>query len=180
MHLIVLIALFVCVLISGLVYFSVHARKLRAASWDDLVSQLQPVSRLGVTTLALDYLQPKAGQLQFEPMEMWQLLGGNDGIESMRSNATVLLALAGWAQRWNYEEAAIVGERMRRDALQLKRAIFRIQLAMTIAMLMGHISMRMPFFVHEAATAYYLMTARLLALYETSHAGLLPRLAEAV
>jgi hypothetical protein len=35
----------------------------------------------------------------------------------------------------------------------------------------------MPFNVHEAASAYYLMRQRLLALYETSHAGLYPALA---
>jgi hypothetical protein len=180
MLLIVLVALFVCVLVSGLVYFSVHARKLRAASWDDLLSQLQPVSRQGVTAVALDNLQPKASQLQLEPAEMWQMLGGGEGFERMRKNATVLLELAGWVQRWNYEEAAIVVERMRRDASQLRRAIFRIQLAMVLTMLLRSRALRVPFSIHEAATSYYLMTARLLALYETSHAGLLPRLAEAL
>jgi hypothetical protein len=35
-----------------------------------------------------------------------------------------------------------------------------------------------PFHLHEAASSYYLMRQRLLALYQTSHAGLYPRLAE--
>jgi hypothetical protein len=40
--------------------------------------------------------------------------------------------------------------------------------------------MRIPFYIHEASAAYYLMRQRLLALYETSHAGLLPRLSAAL
>jgi hypothetical protein len=65
---------------------------------------------------------------------------------------------------------------MRHDAVQLKRAIFRLQFDMMIR----RSQIRAPFYIHQAASAYYLMTKRLLALYETSHAGLLPRLAEAM
>jgi hypothetical protein len=37
---------------------------------------------------------------------------------------------------------------------------------------------RIPFYLHEAASSYYLMRQRLLALYQTNHAGLYPRLVE--
>ena len=44
----------------------------------------------------------------------------------------------------------------------------------------GHHWVSVPFHLQEAASAYYLMRERLLALYETSHIALLPQLAQAV
>jgi hypothetical protein len=65
---------------------------------------------------------------------------------------------------------------MRRDGLQLRRAVTRIMLATFL----GRQQMRVPFYLHEVASSYYLMRQRLLVLYETNHAGLYPRLAEAL
>jgi hypothetical protein len=45
---------------------------------------------------------------------------------------------------------------------------------------MRRTQLRTPFYIHQAATSYYLMTKRVLALYETSHSGLLPKLAAAM
>jgi hypothetical protein len=63
---------------------------------------------------------------------------------------------------------------MRRDGLQLRRAVTRIMLETFI----GVKQVRIPFYLHEAASSYYLMRQRLLALYQTNHAGLHPRLVE--
>lgn len=158
------------------VQYQMHMRRLRSATWDELVARLQAVPRKGLETVALDSLQPKGNQIQLEPPDMWQMLGGIKGLQRMKENAQILIALAAYVQRWNHSEALIVAERMRLDAIHLKRAVFHVQLEMFL-----HSSwMRMPFYVHEAAASYYLMTQRLLALYESSHAGLLPRLREAV
>jgi len=75
--------------------------------------------------------------------------------------------LAGFAQQWNFQESVIVGERMRRDGLALRRAARKVW----VGMLFGYGKAHGPFSVQEAASAYYLMRQRLLALYETSHAG---------
>ena len=104
------------------------------------------------------------------------MVGGSEGLAQMRANADVLLALAGYAQQWNFEESVIVAERMRRDALTLRRATFRI----AFGLLFNYGKARGPFYVQEAASAYYLMRVRLLALYETSHAGRYPGLSAAL
>jgi hypothetical protein len=171
-----LIIVFLVLLGVGLISMQISARNLRSATWEDLVSRMQPMHARGIEIVALDNLQPKANQLQLEPEHLWGLVGGTEGLRRMRKNADLLIALAAYVQRWNFEEGVIVAERMRHDAVQLKRAIFRIR----FDMLVRRTQLRAPFYIHQAAASYYLMTKRLLALYETSHSGLLPRLAEAM
>jgi len=173
---IVLLVSFLVLLAGGLVYTQISASRLRSTTWEELVSRMEPMHARGLEIVALDNLQPKANQLQLEPEHLWGLIGGTEGLRRMRNNADLLIALAAYVQRWNFEEGVIVTERMRHDAVQLKRAIFRIR----FEMLIRRSQLRAPFYIHQAASAYYLMTRRLIALYETSHAGLLPRLAEAL
>ncbi len=171
-----LLILFLAFLAGGLIYSQINASRLRSATWDDLVSRMQPMHARGLEIVALDNLQPKPGQLKLEPEHLCGLIGGTEGLRRMRQNADLLIALAAYVQRWNFEEGVIVTERMRHDAMQLKRAVFRIR----FDMLVRRSQIRVPFYIHQAASSYYLMTRRLMALYETSHAGLLPRLAEAM
>jgi hypothetical protein len=86
------------------------------------------------------------------------------------------MALASYAERWNYEEAVIVAERMRSDASVLRRALRRLSMSLVLR----KAGVLAPFRVQEAASAYYLMRRRLLALYETSHVGRYPTLLAAV
>jgi hypothetical protein len=171
---ILLLLSFLVLLTGGLIYTQISARRLRSTTWEDLVSRMQPMHARGLEIVALDNLQPKANQLQLEPEHIWGLIGGTEGLRRMRENADTLIALAAYVQRWNFEEGVIVTERMRHDAVQLKRAIFRLRFEMMVR----RSQIRAPFYIHQAAASYYLMTRRLMALYETSHAGLLPRLAE--
>lgn len=156
-------------------FFRTHKKtnSLSRLSWEDLVAKLQPVPVEGITTVALDFLHPTKGQIGIETGQLWTMVGGKDGLRKMRENAEVLVALAGYAQRWNFEESVIVAERMRRDALALRRATFRLSLLFAV----GYGRVRGPFNLQEAAGAYHLMRQRLLALYETSHMGRYPLLA---
>ena len=142
-------------------------RRLASLDWNALLEKLGPVPTEGITIVALEYLNPAKGQLRLETDDLWTLVGGSNGVAQMRENAATLLALAGYAQQWNFEEGVIVAERMRQDALTLRRATFKIALGL----LLNYRRARCPFYVQEAASAYYLMRTRLLALYETSHAG---------
>ncbi len=148
--------------------------------WKDIVAKLQPVNLQGRGLVGRDYLEPSRDQLKLDPNEIWSLVGGWEGLKKMRANAEVMLALAAYTQRWNFEEGVVVAERMRRDALTLRRAAHHVELQMK-PYLMRFLPKRywfnVPFEVHEVASAYYLMRQRLLALYETSHSGLYPRLA---
>jgi hypothetical protein len=73
--------------------------------------------------------------------------------------------------------SGIVSERMRRDALRLRRAVLRIQVGFLPFAVLRHFYIRTPLQIQEAAAAYYLMRQRLLALYGSSHSGRLPALA---
>ena len=172
----ILIGVFASALAAGLVYSHVSTYRLSHFAWDELLLQIKPVVRDGVATVALDHLDPKPNQITMEPHEMWNSVGGAEGLKVMRDNVKVLLALAAYVEQWNHDEGIIVAERMRRDGVQLRRALFR----MRFELLFRKRSLKVPFYLHEAASAYYLMTQRLLALYQTSHVGLYPRLAECV
>lgn len=152
------------------------AAKLSRLSWEDLLAKVEPVPMDGIATVALDYLQPGRDQLRIETSELWVMIGGDEGLRRMHANAKILIALAGYAQRWNPVEGSVVAERMRRDGVTLRRAALQLSLGFFD----GRGNVRGPFNVQEAASAYYLMRQRLLALYETSHAGRLPHLAAAL
>lgn len=146
-----------------IVYIQIQQHKLRSAQWEDIVSQIQPMHEQALAMVAKDHLDPKGRELRLEPDDIWQLLGGREGLKRMRKNADLFVNLAAYVQRWNFEEAVVVAERIRQDSVIVKRAIFRIRLHM----LLRASSPRIPFHVQQAAASYYLMTQRLLALYET-------------
>ena len=156
------------------------SRKMALLDWNDLVSGLYRLDIVELSAVAMDYLAPRRGQIDLEPKEIWEFLGGYEGLKRMRENAEIMLALAAYAQRWNFEEAVIVTERMRLDAASLRRAIRRVELGMIPASLLRHFRLTLPLHAQEASSAYYLMRQRLLALYETSHVSRYPTLAAAL
>jgi hypothetical protein len=165
-------------LLAAAVKSQLSALRVDRRSWQDLVSQLKRIEFQRVTSVARDYLEPKEGQISLEPTDMWLMLGGREGLHRMRDNARLMLLLAAHAQQWNFDEGVIVTERMRRDALRLRRAVRRIEIALAFHTVLRGSATLVPFHLHEAASSYYLMRQRLLALYQTSHSGLYPRLAE--
>jgi hypothetical protein len=94
----------------------------------------------------------------------------------MRRNARIMIALAAYAQRWNFTESVIVKERMQQDALRLQRATLQVILRTVFrtSRNAGVLPGRAVFYLHDSVGAYHLMTKRLLTLYRTSHAGLYP------
>jgi hypothetical protein len=171
--------IFIAVLLLVGWFFAVEARRKRTAgarTWNELVQQLQPVHAAGVHQLADAYLHPRKNQVEIEPAAMFEMVGGMKGVESIRSNAKIILALASYAIEWNEVEATIVAEMIRRDAVRLRRAAMGLQWSM----LRSKIRASAPFQLQEIAASYHLMTFRLLALYETSHSARYPVLAAAL
>jgi hypothetical protein len=156
------------------------SQKMALLDWNDLVARLYRLDMVELSAVATDYLTPRRGQIDLEPNVIWESLGGYDGLKRMRENAEIMLALAAYAQRWNFEEAVIVTERMRLDAAALRRAVRRVELGMIPASLLRHFRLTLPLHAQEASSAYYLMRQRLLALYETSHVSRYPTLAAAL
>jgi hypothetical protein len=170
----------VCCLVAVAIQSQWASLKLTRRGWDELVAGLLRLDSANLTVVAKDFLDPHRGQIGLQPPEMWELVGGYEGLKKMKANAQLMLALAAYTQQWNYEESVIVSERMRRDALRLVRSVRRVQIGMLPTLLLHRHLTSVPFHIHEAASAYYLMRQRLLALYETSHAGLYPRLSAAL
>lgn len=170
------VALLLLAIVAVQVRFFLKRRAQQKTTWNALVARLEPLNFADLERIAKAYLEPRGNQLELQPHAMWRLLGGSDGLPRLRRNAEVMLDLAIFVQRWNFEDATIVAEIMRRDAARLQKAVHQIEMAM----LLRRQSLRIPFYIHEASAAYYLMRQRLLALYETSHAGLLPRLSQAL
>jgi len=171
-----LLAAVFLVLFLGLIRTQVSTSQLSSLKWEDLIARLQPVEREGITAMAVEHLHPGPSQLGKAADEMWKMIGGAKGLARMRANADVLIALAAHAQAWNLEEGVIVAERMRRDGLALRRAVVGVGLGMTC----GYGKGRAASYIREAASAYYLMQLRLLALYEASHAARYSSLAAAL
>ncbi len=176
-------SLFLCVL-AGLTISAIYARRssvcLGGRDVQTLLAAVEPLDLEGLTCVALDFLEPRSGQTSMEPEVIWHMLGGDLGLRRMRANADLLLALAALAAQWNDAEGTIVAERMRRDALRLRSACRQIHWGMLSQLISGRHWVSVPFQLQEAASAYYLMRQRLLALYQTSHVALLPQLVQAV
>jgi hypothetical protein len=170
------LSLFGLVAIVALIYAQKRSRKLVSADWQTLVASIEPMHMRGLEMVAMDHLQPEKNQLKLEPNELWELVGGAEGLRRMERNADLMIALAAYVRNWNYDQAIIVAERIRHDSIQLKRATRKIRWSAHIR----NSELKIPFYVHQAASSYYLMTKRLLALYETSQYILYPALAEAL
>jgi hypothetical protein len=160
----------------ALIYAHTRSHKLLSKDWQTLVTSIEPMHMRGLEMVALDHLEPKKNQLRLEPDEIWGLVGGKEGLRRMEHNADLMIALAAYVRNWNHDQAIIVAERIRQDSIQLKRALRRIRWSAHLR----RSQLRVPFYVHQAAASYYLMTRRLLALYETSQYMLYPVLAEAL
>jgi hypothetical protein len=170
-------AALLCVFAGVVIAERLSSRKQAGKDWRELVAGLQRVDFEGVSEVALDYLTPRRGQIDLEPDRIWKLMGGYEGLRMMRENAEIMLALAAWAQQWNFEEATIVTERMRHDAALLRRSVRSVELGMIPSMLFRRFRFTLPLHAQEASSAYYLMRQRLLSLYETSHECRYPVLA---
>lgn len=166
----------VCGLLGAAVWSQFSRLRADRRSWTDIVSALKPIEFDQVQSVAREFLDPRRGQIALEPREIWLMLGGREGLRRMRANAELMLALAAHAQQWNFDEGVIVTERMRRDALRLRQSVRKVELSLRFHSVTRRPATLIPFHLHEAASAYYLMRQRLLALYQTSHEGLYPRL----
>jgi hypothetical protein len=160
----------------GLVRTQLSARRLAEMNWEALLAKLKPVDIDAITAVAVEHLNPGSSETGMKPDDIWNLIGRAEGLSRMRANSDVLIALATYAQQWNYDEGLAVAERMRRDGMALRRAVVCIGLGMTC----GYGKARVPSYVHEATSAYYLMRLRLLALYRVSHSARYSNLANAL
>lgn len=91
-------------------------------------------------------------------------------MEVLKANCEVLIDLAFYVQKW-YPEALAVTEQLRLSAREIEWHVERLKGAERIGKLKSAFAM----YAQPAVGTYYLMTRRLLALYEQGH---LPMLAD--
>jgi hypothetical protein len=157
-------------------HFILTRRKLASLTWEDMLAKIEPIELESLQIVAECYLQPGKDQLRLEPNQMWDMVGGIEGIRRLKANAQVMLELAIFAESWNEEQGPIISEMIRRDAIRINKAVVRIQLSLLFRVPF----IRAPFHLQEAASSYYLIRRRLLGLYHNSHIALVPRLEAAL
>ncbi len=154
------------------VQFAYRRRKLCAQSWDSILTRIEKVDFRGLREIADWYREPHQDWQGIDPLDMWTRLGGLTGLQKMRQNSRTMLQLAMYAERWNTENGRMVSELIRRDAMRLKKATMKIELAMLnpYGMVQAASSLQ------EAISSYCLMRERLVGLYQIAQAGLTPQL----
>ena len=170
------IFLSILVLIAGYYYW--RHRRSSPATFEALFAQLKWIDRNNIAQVALDLSrQPMAGEADatLEPSQLWNLIGGLDGLELMERNSEVLIALAFYVQQW-YPEALPVAERLRLDARELKFHVERLRGAAQ----KGNLQISFPFYAQRAVVTYYRMTRRVLELYEAANFSMLTDLQRAL
>jgi hypothetical protein len=162
-----------------LAYYCVRHRS-KQATWDDLFAKLTSTDKNSIAQVALE-LVDESGQRRVlcdettEPSDLWALIGGLEGLEVLEKNSEVLIELAFYVQQW-YPGAVVIAERLRMDAQELKWHVARLRGAAKT----GNLQVSFPFYAQRAVVAYYLMTRRVLSLYEAGRFAMLADLQRAL
>jgi len=171
-----ILAAFVSLLILNLLRTEIRKNELSRKTWTELLAELEPVKTEGITLAALEAFAIDDSQPGIDARELWMMIGGWEGLNRMRANASLLIAVAAHAEGWNFQGSAVTADRMRHDGLAVRDAAMKIK----VDHVCGYSRKRAAFHVQEAAAAYYAMTERLLRLYETSPSRRYEQLALAV
>jgi hypothetical protein len=169
----------VLILIAGYYYW--RNRRSSPANFEELFAQLKWIDRNNIAQVALDLVDPSGrpkvdeAAATMEPSQLWNLIGGLDGLKILERNSEVLIALAFYVQQW-YPEALPIAARLRLDARELKWHVERLQAAAQ----KGNLQISFPFYAQRAVVTYYLMTRRVLGLYEAANFSMLADLQRAL
>jgi hypothetical protein len=161
-------------------YYSRHRQSPRV-SWEELVKKLTWIDRNTIALVALDLVnesgEPREAEdaANLEPAQLWKLIGGLKGLEALETNSDVLIDLAFYHQQ-SYPEALVIAEQLRLDARELKWHVARLKGAAQT----GNLQISFPFYAQRAVVSYYLMTRRLLDLYQAVNFSMLAQLQEAL
>jgi len=166
----ILTVLFLVALVGILLRHYLRARTAAQATWDDLLKRLTWVDRDKIATIAMDIIdesgERRQGESAFslEPSAIWSLLGGLDGLEVLERNCQVLVELAAYVQK-QYPEALPVAEQLRLNAREIEWHVGRLKGAAQT----GNLQSSFGNYAQRAVVTYYLMTRRVLELYDQTN-----------
>lgn len=158
-----------------------RAQRSTNRGWERLLARLICVDRGSIAEIALDVVDESGTPRRdcetavLGPERIWKLVGGMEGLENLEANSAVLIDLAFYLQKW-YPEAVSVTEQLRLSARELQWHVERLRGAQKT----GKLESAFPMYAQQAAATYYLMTKRVLALYEESNADMLRALEKAI
>jgi hypothetical protein len=166
-----LVVLIVASLIAAWIYYHLRARRLYGQSWEAILARVIPIDKGNLRIVALDLLgqadglDHRDGPCELQSSEIVELMGGLEGLRTLQRNCEALIALACYCQRM-YPEALVVAETLRLNAREIQWHLDRLDAAARNG------SSRAAFgdYAQRIATIYYLMTRRLIALYEIANA----------
>jgi hypothetical protein len=169
-------SLFLLLLVGVAGYYYRRSRRVSASSWEDLLARLAAVNHHTIEQIAFDAIDesghPRTDShaKALRPEEIWQLVGGLQGLEILESNSLVLIDIASHLQQW-YPEALETAGDLRLKAREIQWHVSRLRTAARTGALEGWFAN----YAQNTVAAYYLMTRSLLALYQT---GRMPLLAD--
>jgi hypothetical protein len=155
---------------TAVAYYYLRNRRRRSlpyGDWESLLSRLSTVNRDKIALISQSLLRESGpGDIDeddsgLNATQIWSLIGGLKGLEAMESNCAVLVDLAFYVQQW-YPEASIVAEHLRLNAREVAWHVGRLKGAAET----GKLEIFFSDYAQPAITTYYLMTQRVLALYE--------------
>jgi hypothetical protein len=180
-YFLVAIGVFLTVLVAVAGYCYRLRRRSSQVGWEELLARLTWIDREAIAEVASD-LAGEAGNEDdgpdhlepaehLEPLQLWNLVGGMKGLEVLEANSKILIDLACYLQQ-RYPEALPIAEQLRLDGRALQWHVGRLKGAAKT----GNLEVSFPYYAQRAVATYYLMTRRLLGLYEAVNFSMLPEL----
>jgi hypothetical protein len=169
-YFVVVLAIVLVALGTAVAYYYLRHRRTRGlpyGNWESLLSRLSTVDRDKIALISHNLRnesQPRmidGDDSDLDATQIWSLIGGLTGLEVMERNCAVLVDLAFYVQQW-YPEASLVAEQLRMDAREVQWHVGRLKSAAQT----GKLELFFSDYAQPAITTYYLMTQRVLALYE--------------
>lgn len=153
----------------GAYYYIRYRRKQRYpyGNFESLLKRLTAVDRDNVALIARDLVDESGHRrtdeddLDLDPSQIYLLIGGLKGLQVLEKNCAVLVDLAFYVQQW-YPEALALAEQLRVNAREIEWHVGRLKVAAETGKLESSFADN----AQKAITTYYLMTRRVLALYE--------------
>jgi hypothetical protein len=175
----------VTILVTALLVIAAYslrrARRSSRRDWESLLKRLTAVNRGSISEVALDIIDESGqqrrdeGSAALDSGQVWKLVGGLEGLEVLEANCAVLIDLAFYVQQW-YPEALAVAEQLRLSAKEIEWHVERLRGAQKT----GKLESAFPMYAQRAVATYYLMTRRVLALYEQGNLAMLADLEKAL
>jgi hypothetical protein len=161
-------------------YYSTRARKKSKTTWADLMNRLVAVDRENLSLVARDLLDEaitpdERSPIELDSSEIWNLIGGMQGLEAMEKNCDVFIDMAYYVQQW-HPEAILITEELRHNAREIKWHIDRLRGASAT----GNLRSAFPDYAQRAVASYYTMSQHLLALFQRVETPLFVQLQEVI